>query len=185
MALQKAKAVLATGARVHVIAPQVEDELKILAKTSSLFLHFRSYQDSDFEQAALVFGAALDLSENARLHAICQHLKIWFNAVDQPEECDFIIPAQINRGDLQISISTAGKAPFLAKKIRQQLEEVIGPEYAEVLEVLAHLRGFFHENGRKSELTGTINAHWDLILKAIRQKDASFFENTFYGFNPF
>ncbi|MFQ6044509.1 MAG: bifunctional precorrin-2 dehydrogenase/sirohydrochlorin ferrochelatase, partial [Candidatus Poribacteria bacterium] len=62
------------------------------------------------------------------------------NVVDTPVECTFITPSIVARSDLIISISTSGKSPALAKRIRQQLEKQYGPEYAEFLDILGEAR---------------------------------------------
>jgi len=74
------------------------------------------------------------VSEDARAR------KILVNSVDRPDECDFITPASVRRGDLLISIFTGGKSPGLSRRVRERIEEVIGPEYAEFVALLGALR---------------------------------------------
>ncbi|HSF33967.1 MAG TPA: hypothetical protein VLK82_26355, partial [Candidatus Tectomicrobia bacterium] len=65
---------------------------------------------------------------------------VWVNIVDTPDACDFIAPAILRRGALQVAVSTGGHSPTLAKRIRLQLEEWYGPEYALLLEALGRER---------------------------------------------
>jgi len=69
-----------------------------------------------------------------------QARNIWFNAVDQPDLCEFITPATVRRGDLTLAISTNGRCPALAKEIRRQLESTFGPEFAEIVERMGEER---------------------------------------------
>ncbi|MDP2838486.1 MAG: hypothetical protein Q8O11_00395, partial [Syntrophales bacterium] len=78
-------------------------------------------------------------------------LGIPVNIVDDPARCDFILPSVVERGDLSIAVSTGGRSPALAKKVRKELEAVYGPEYEILLEILGQLRGKVIAQGRPSD----------------------------------
>ena len=73
------------------------------------------------------------------------------NAVDRPAQCSFIAPAVVRRGDLLVAISTSGTSPTLASRLRRRLEAEFGPEYADLLRVLGHLRRRFAKEGMNGE----------------------------------
>jgi uroporphyrin-III C-methyltransferase/precorrin-2 dehydrogenase/sirohydrochlorin ferrochelatase len=81
---------------------------------------------------------------------------IWINAADVPSHCDFIMPSILRRGDLSVAISTSGRSPALAVRLRQQIARMIGPEYARLVEVLHEARQRIRERvsdpGRRREL---------------------------------
>ena len=79
-------------------------------------------------------------SVNAQVASDCRRLGILVNVTDDPAGCDYTVPAIIERGAVQIAVSTGGQSPALARRIRERLEEVIGIEYSEVNEILGSLR---------------------------------------------
>ncbi len=171
VAHQKITGLLEAGAHLQVIAPSIHPEVQKLADNQLIQIIFRSYQKGDLKGAFLVFGATNDLQVNQQIHAEARAKNIYFNAVDQPSECDFIIPSRVTRGDLVITVSTGGKAPFLAKALRQKLEAIFGPEYAQFTDFMGEVREHFTGLQKKNELVPFLEKNWDEILKAIRQGD--------------
>ena len=98
-----------------------------------------------------MIGATDDEAVNGRIARDARALGIPVNIVDDPARCDFILPSIVERGDLSIVVSTGGRSPALAKKIRRELETVYGPEYAILLEILGELRGKVIAGGRSSD----------------------------------
>ncbi len=94
----------------------------------------------DLSRAFLVISATDDRKINTLISAYCRKKGILVNVVDAPEECNFILPSIVRRGDLSITISTNGVSPALAKKIRQELEQKFGVEYIKLLRVLKEIR---------------------------------------------
>jgi uroporphyrin-III C-methyltransferase/precorrin-2 dehydrogenase/sirohydrochlorin ferrochelatase len=103
-------------------------------------LHRRAYRRGDLAGCRLAYAATPDPDVNRAARDEAQALGIWFNAVDQPDLCDFITPAIVRRGDLTLAVSTNGRYPALAKQIRQQLEHTFGPECAEMVERMGETR---------------------------------------------
>ena len=119
VALRKARGLLEAGARVTVVAPRAEPEFARLAVT----LRRRRFRASDLAGATLAFAATDDRRVN---HAVAQAAKrrgIPVNVADARAECDFILPARITRGSLQVAVSTGGASPRLAAALRRKIEE--------------------------------------------------------------
>jgi precorrin-2 dehydrogenase/sirohydrochlorin ferrochelatase len=137
---RKALALLACGARVTVVSPEVTPRLSDLAESHVLVLVQRSYREEDLETMFLVIGATDDEELNRRVHGNAERRGILCNIADRPEICNFILPAVVRRGDLTISISTTGRSPALAKKLRKELELTYGEEYSVLLQLMGAIR---------------------------------------------
>jgi len=139
----KVGGLLAAGASVTVVAPRATPAIIELSKQGKLRWHQREFQMSDLDGAALVVAAvpedvARAIHEEARIRGVL------CNSVDDIENCDFYYPAVVTRGDLQIAISTGGHSPALAQRLRMELEQQFGPEYADWIQQLgAARRGLF------------------------------------------
>jgi precorrin-2 dehydrogenase/sirohydrochlorin ferrochelatase len=140
VAERKVLTLLEYAARVVVISPQLTPKLRELADEQQISWLERPYQEGDAQEAFLLVGATDDLKLHRQLKTEAEKYNLLVNIVDVPEYCNFIVPSIVKRGDLCISISTGGKSPALAKKIRRQLEQQFGPEYAEFLELMGNWR---------------------------------------------
>jgi len=140
VALRKVEALLTCGARVRVVAPEACLELEALAEEGRIELCARLYAPEDLDGVFLAIAATDSPAVNTAVSEDARARKILVNSVDRPDECDFITPASVRRGDLLISIFTGGKSPGLSRRIRERIEEVIGPEYAEFVALLGALR---------------------------------------------
>ncbi|MFZ5776024.1 MAG: precorrin-2 dehydrogenase/sirohydrochlorin ferrochelatase family protein [Thermodesulfobacteriota bacterium] len=145
---RKALALLAHGAKVRVISPELSRCLAALAEAGQVEWLARAYQPGDLADAFLVIAATDDTAVQEAVHAEAEAANLLLNVADVPKWCNFILPATARRGDLAISVSTAGKSPALAKQLRQELEGRFGPEYAAVLEILGALREVVLAEGR-------------------------------------
>jgi precorrin-2 dehydrogenase/sirohydrochlorin ferrochelatase len=137
---RKVKTLLKCGAKVTVISPNVSAQLKELAKVGSVTLIQRSYHSADLDEMFLVIGATDDAKLNRQISSDAERLNMLCNIVDRPQDCNFILPSIISRGDLIISISTSGKSPALAKNLRERLEGQFGEEYAVFLQLMGAIR---------------------------------------------
>src|SRR5919106_5671798 len=140
VATRKVQGLLEAGALVTVVSPALTDALAGLARDGAIQYEARAFRDDDVRECALVIGATDQPAVHEAVYAASQRQGVWVNIVDVPQACDFIAPAVVRRGALQIAISTSGHSPTLAKRIRQQLEEQYGPEYAELLDWLGQER---------------------------------------------
>jgi len=129
IALQKIPALLEAGARLHVVAPVALPEIAALGAERKLEWSPRPYQPADMEGVRLVIAATDDIALQPRIAEEARRRGIWVNVVDVPPLCDFIAPAIVRKGDLQLAISTGGAAPALSKYLRKRFEPLLGPEY--------------------------------------------------------
>lgn len=128
------------GAIVTVISPEPSDEIVRLAGEGGLVLVRREYRRGDLDGARLVMAATDDTQVNTAVWEAARAAGIWANVADDPSRCDFIMPSLLRRGDLSIAVSTSGRSPALAVRLRQRIESMVGPEYARLLEVLDSAR---------------------------------------------
>lgn len=126
----KIAGLLETGARIRVVALDASPAIREWARAGKIELELRTFTNDDLQGAFLVVVATASRTLNERIYHEAQRLGILCNVVDVPDLCDFFYPSIVRRGDLQIAVSTAGKSPSLAQKIRQQLEKQFGPAYA-------------------------------------------------------
>src|SRR5262245_3011378 len=140
VAERKVTSLLGTGASITVISPKVTSRLRSLAAENSIALETRSYAHGDCARADLVLSATDDSAVSRAVWEEATSAGILVNTADQPALCDFIMPAVVRRGDLAIAISTAGSSPALAAKLRAQISRIVGPEYGELLRLMADAR---------------------------------------------
>src|SRR5207245_6015180 len=100
----------------------------------------RKFDPTDLDGMLLVIAATSLPELNASVFKEARERKVLCNAVDDPANCDFYYPAVVRRGDLQIAISTNGRSPALAQRLRRELEEQFGPEYEEWVAELGKAR---------------------------------------------
>ena len=139
VAERKAKALLDCGAEVVVIAPQANQAIGALARQGVLGWLAKPYAASDLAGARLVIAAATP-EINAAVAGDARREHIPVNVVDDPAQCDFIVPAVVRRGPVLIAVSSHGTSPALARRLRELIEGQIGPEYGELAELLGRLR---------------------------------------------
>ena len=140
IAEEKAGSLLECGGVVTVISPDLTDGLRDHADRGALRWLARPYESGDVRGFRLVISATDSAEVNERVYREAEAEGIMVNVVDVPALCRYIVPSIVRQGDLCIAISTGGKSPALAKKIRGQLEGAYGPEYADLLDLLGAYR---------------------------------------------
>lgn len=140
VAERKIERLLACGARVEVVGKILTPALVALKENGRIVHHEIDYEEALIRGAFLVIGATDNDVVNGRIAGDARALGILVNIVDEPARCDFILPSIVERGDLSIAVSTGGKSPALAKKLRIELDALYGPEYAILLEIMGKLR---------------------------------------------
>src|SRR5215210_2664354 len=143
VANRKARKLLQARARVVVISPEIRAELESVA----FEIHRRPYKAGDLEGAYLAFAATDSREVNAAVAREAQERGIPVNVADRPSDGDFALPSTLRRGRLQVAVSTGGASPTLARKIKDELEEVFEPGWAGIVEELGRSR----HRGEKSE----------------------------------
>ena len=137
---RKVETMMKYGARVTVVSPEFTDEIEHWASEGCIALRRKRYDHSDLQAANIVIASTDDQSVNEQIAADCRARRIPVNVVDVTPLCEFIIPAIVEKGSVQIAVSTGGKSPALARTLKEDLQRMIGPEYAEVNDLLATLR---------------------------------------------
>lgn len=140
VALRKAVSLAECGAKVTIVSPQVHEKLSRWAADEGAQVIPRKFVPEDVDGACVVIAATNDPAVNESVAHECRKRGILVNVVDTPDLCDFYVPASMLRGDLMMTVSTSGKSPMLAKRLRMELERHYGPEYGPFLELIGRLR---------------------------------------------
>lgn len=152
----KIAGLLATGAEIRVVTLEATSTVRDWAGEGKIELELRYFQPKDLDGVFLAIVATSSRTLNERIYGEAQRRRVLCNVVDVPDLCDFFYPSVVQRGDLQIAVSTAGNSPSLAQKIRQQLEKQFGTGYAEWVRQLGETRklilGSDLDKDRKLEL---------------------------------
>jgi siroheme synthase-like protein len=117
-----------------------EEKVLGLAGAGAVVVRRPDYEADCLAGYFLVIAATGDRALNARIAAEAERRGILFNAVDDPEHCGFILPAIHRQGDLVVAVSTGGKSPAVAVRLRNWIAAEVGPEYARLVEMLGGLR---------------------------------------------
>ncbi len=128
------------GCLIRVVSPQVEENIERWADKELIELHKRDFEPQDLEDSFMVFVATDDNKINEQVSAMCRERGVMVNAVDDPPNCDFYVPSIVRRNSLVLAISTGGKSPAFARRIRSEIEEIITPEYGEFVDILGEQR---------------------------------------------
>jgi len=172
VAERKAGRLLDFGASVVVVGKTLTPGLETMKKESRINHIEADYDNAFLDDAFLVIGATDRDDVNADISRDGREKGILVNIVDDPDKCDFVLPSLLKQGDLLIAISTGGKSPALAKKLREEMEQHFGTEYRTLLEVMGQLREKLVVKGRSSDENRRLFesvVHSD-ILKHIRDK---------------
>lgn len=161
VALRKVKVLLEYGPKILVVAPEIEEELcrmeesgrenaasrketdhirENIASPGRLKLERRKFQKEDLKTADMIIVATDSSAENSRIYKLCKQERKLVNVVDVPAECDFIFSAIVKKRDLVVSVSTGGKSPLFAAKLKKELESRIPDYYGELVEILGAWR---------------------------------------------
>jgi len=176
VALRKINGLRESGAYITVISPKLENELKKLAENGNISWIEEEFDESLLDlcpEAVLVFGTTDQREVNLRIQTASTKRKIPCNIADVPDLCTFIVPAVITQGDLIISVSTGGSSPALARRIREDLEKVFGPEYAVMTRLMGGLRKQILSTGSSSDENRKLFLEIvdSEMLDALRQND--------------
>lgn len=141
----KVHGLLASGAAVTVVAEEVTRGLAALAAAGRIDRHRRGFAAGDLAGARLAVVCAQPPEVVSAVWEESRRLGVLVNTIDDVAHCDFIAPAVVRRGDLQIAVSTGGRAPALAVRLREKLERELGEEHARFLEMAGAVRSALAE----------------------------------------
>jgi precorrin-2 dehydrogenase / sirohydrochlorin ferrochelatase len=151
IAEQKVQGLLEADAKVIVVAEKASHTFTQLAIEGGVELQLRRFEVADLTGSVLVIAATGDPVVNQQIFDRASERGILCNAVDEPERCHFYYPAVVRRGDLQIAISTNGKSPALAQRIRTELEQRFDQSYGAWLEWLGTVREWLFQHDIEPE----------------------------------
>jgi siroheme synthase-like protein len=140
VAERKTRMLLEHDALVTVISPALNQGLQQLAEQGAIQVVPRNFKSNDLRGAFLAIAATDDPITNAAVSDKGRKQRILINVVDDPKVSDFIVPSIVRRGDITIAISTAGKSPALARKIRTELDAILPAQYARLLSLVSDVR---------------------------------------------
>lgn len=140
VAVEKIGGLLRCDADVVVVAPEAHADVRALADERKLVWVAKPFEPSDLEGAFLVVAATSDTAVNTSVFEAAEQRQMLVNVVDVPALCNFVLPSIARRGPVAVAVSTSGASPALAKRIRRQVEEELGPEYAVLATLLDEQR---------------------------------------------
>src|ERR671925_653928 len=166
--LEKVEGLLACDARVVLVAPSAVPALEGLAAEGSIEWLRRDYRTGDLDGTFVAIAATDDTDVNIRVYEDAERRAMLVNVVDVPPLCNFILPAIVRTGPLAIAISTAGASPALAKRMKTEVSELFGEEYATLAVMLNDVRGWAKGTlptyqDRKDFFEGIVNGDPDPI----------------------
>ena len=144
VAESKIASLLEARARVRVVAPEATRQVRSWSQSNTIEWRQRAFEPGDLDGMFLVVAATSSTELHERVFDEATRRGVLCNIVDVPPLCDFYYPSVVQRGPLQIAISTAGLSPALAQRLRKQLEDQFGPEYEEWLIQLGEAREKLH-----------------------------------------
>lgn len=145
VALQKIGNLVEAGAQVTLVSPELIPELKQYVDDGKVMHIKREYENGDMDGYFLAFVATDDGAINKVVADEARSRGVWVNAVDDVPNCDFIMPSIVQKGELIIALSTSGKSPAMARKVREDVEAFLGEEDAALLDLAAEVRRELNE----------------------------------------
>jgi precorrin-2 dehydrogenase / sirohydrochlorin ferrochelatase len=142
VAERKVMMLLKFNASVRVVSPKITKRLLELARSGRIDLALREYMSGDHAHAAIIFACTDERETNRIVREDAAARGIPVNVVDRPEECDFIVPSIIKKGDLTIAISTSGVLPMASKKIRQEIESTLTRDWVNYVRIIGAIRRY-------------------------------------------
>jgi precorrin-2 dehydrogenase/sirohydrochlorin ferrochelatase len=173
VAQRKIETLLDHGARVEVIAQELNPAIASLVERGSVRYAGADFSETCLDKVFLVVAATSDASLNRRVSEKAQQRGLLINAVDQPSDCNFIVPSVLRRGDMVVAVSTSGKSPAFARKVREDLEGYFGDEFESFLILMGNLRELvlslgFHQEKNKEIFENLISSR---LLRSVRDRN--------------
>jgi precorrin-2 dehydrogenase/sirohydrochlorin ferrochelatase len=186
VAERKVGALRKAGSHVTVISPTLTEKLAVQVAAEQITHRARRYIRGDVNGFSLVFAATGDQAVDAIIAEDASAAGVLLNVVDRPQLCSFIVPATLHRGALSIAISTGGASPAMARRLREDLEQLFGEEYARALEILGAVRQRLQAEARPSAerqqvLTSLVRSELLDFLRAGRSAEVDHLLGTTVG----
>ncbi|HEX6417855.1 MAG TPA: bifunctional precorrin-2 dehydrogenase/sirohydrochlorin ferrochelatase [Acidimicrobiales bacterium] len=168
VAAAKVRGLLEAAARVTVVAPEVGEDIAGLASAGRIALERRPYRPGDVRGHRFAVAATGDPAVNQQVYDEGEAAGVWVNSADDPERCSATLPARVRRGRLTVTVSTGGHSPAVAAWLRGRLAAQLGPEYDELIGVVAEVRGEVLAGGGGTEELDWQRALDSGILELVR-----------------
>ncbi|HEX6422799.1 MAG TPA: bifunctional precorrin-2 dehydrogenase/sirohydrochlorin ferrochelatase [Acidimicrobiales bacterium] len=159
VAVTKVRGLVEAGARVTVVAPDVDARIDEMAAGGEVTVERRAYRPGEVRSHRFVVAATGDPTVNQQVYDDGEAAGVWVNSADDPDRCSAILPARVRQGRLTVTVSTGGHSPAVAAWVREQLAEQLGPEYDQLIELLAEARNEVQTRG-----VGTEQLDWRRAL---------------------
>jgi precorrin-2 dehydrogenase/sirohydrochlorin ferrochelatase len=156
VAARKVSDLVTCGARVVVVAPEVDDDL---ARRDDVVLERRRYRAGEAASYRLVVTATGDRAVDQQVFDDAEAAGVWVNSADDPARCTFTLPAVVRRDPVVVAVATGGHSPALATWLRRRLADDLGPEVAVLARLLADARRRVQASGRSTE-----DLDWQALL---------------------
>lgn len=149
---EKVRGLLNAGADITVVSPDLIAEMRE-HKAQGRIKHIeRAYREADLDAGwHFVMIATDDGAVNAEVAAACKRRRIWVNAADDPQNCDFILPSVVRKGKITLAASTAGASPALARRLREELDAYLTDDMPALADLLAEVRNDVRRLGIRIE----------------------------------
>jgi siroheme synthase-like protein len=156
--LEKVTAIInnSPATKITLVATHVSEEIKSIQSNYNITIHQRSFKETDLNDIDLVIVAVNNRETSIEIKQLAQQKHILANVADTPDQCDFYLGSIVQKGNVKIAVSTNGKSPTLAKRIRETFEESFPNEINESLDNLTKVRGYL--SGDFTEKVKQLNA---------------------------
>jgi len=168
IAARKIAALLEAGAVVHVVAPDLVDELEDAHDAGHITVTRRPFEATDIDGAWLATAATSTPAVNRAVFEAGEARRVWVNAADDPSNCSFTLMSVVRQGDLVVTVGTGGRSPALATYLKDHVAQEMGPEWAALLELLSEAREELRAGGTSSETVDWRRALDSGMLELIR-----------------
>ncbi len=159
VAATKVRGLVEAGALVTVVAPEVDARIVEMAAGGQVAVERRPYRPGEVRDHRFVVAATGDPAVNQQVYDDGEAAGVWVNSADDPDRCSAILPARVRQGRLTVTVSTGGHSPAVAAWVRERLAEQLGPEYDQLIELLAEARNEVQARG-----VGTEQLDWRRAL---------------------
>ncbi len=180
VAYRKVLSLLEFNARITVISPKLSKPLVDLFNQNRISVIKKNYSKVFIKDFKIVFCATDNPEINKTVREDCNSEGILLNVADNPPLCDFILPANVRRGDLTISVSSQGKAPFFTKEMKKKIDRFIGPVYSDIIDLAGEFRKQVLKNKKtesiKSKLFKSFTSeNWEKNFKENRKRSKLYY----------
>jgi siroheme synthase-like protein len=173
IAARKVGALVAAGADVHVVAPDVGAEVRARADAGALSLAERPFRPADLDGAWLAATATGVAEVDRAVFEAAESRQVWVNSADDPANCSFTLMSIVRQGDLVVAIGSNGRSPALTTYLRDHVRDEMGPEWAVLLDLLSEAREEMRAMGRSTETGDWRRALDSGILDLVREGRAT------------